>query len=79
MLGPWSGQGRAEDSVTVLEAVRAIVGDPVPIEQADVIVLGSHDRGRLGRLMLGSISARVAADARCGVLVVPREGPAAGD
>jgi nucleotide-binding universal stress UspA family protein len=48
-------------------------------ERADVIVLGSHDRGRLGRLVLGSISARVAANARCGVLVVPREGSAAGD
>jgi nucleotide-binding universal stress UspA family protein len=40
-------------------------------ERADVIVLGSHDRGRLGRLVLGSVSGRVAANARCGVLVVP--------
>lgn len=47
-------------------------------ERADIIVLGSHDRGRLGRLVLGSISTRVSAGARCGVLVVPREPPASG-
>ena len=42
-------------------------------ENVDVIVLGSHERGRLGRLVLGSISARVSQDAHCRVLVVPRE------
>lgn len=39
-------------------------------EDVDVIVLGSHGRGRLGRLVLGSISARVSEEARCEVLVV---------
>ena len=39
-------------------------------ENVDVIVLGSHGRGRLGRLVLGSISARVSEEARCEVLVV---------
>lgn len=47
-------------------------------ERADVIVLGSHERGRLGRLVLGSISTRVSEDARCQVLVVPREPAAPG-
>lgn len=42
-------------------------------EGADVIVLGSHERGRLGRLMLGSVSARVSDEAHCEVLIVPRE------
>jgi nucleotide-binding universal stress UspA family protein len=46
-------------------------------ENVDVIVLGSHDRGRLGRLVLGSISARVSKEAHCRVLVVPREPVAA--
>jgi nucleotide-binding universal stress UspA family protein len=40
-------------------------------ERADTIVLGSHGRGLLGRLVLGSTSARVAEDARCRVLVFP--------
>jgi nucleotide-binding universal stress UspA family protein len=39
-------------------------------EQIDAIVLGSHGRGLLGRLVLGSISARVAEQATCQVLVV---------
>jgi nucleotide-binding universal stress UspA family protein len=39
-------------------------------EDVDVIVLGSHGRGRLGRLVLGSISARVSEEAHCEVLVV---------
>ena len=42
-------------------------------EGADVIVLGSHERGRLGRLVLGSISTRVSDEAHCQVLIVPRE------
>ncbi len=45
-------------------------------EAADVIVLGSHGRGRLGRLILGSTSRRVTEGARCPVLVVRAQGPA---
>jgi nucleotide-binding universal stress UspA family protein len=40
-------------------------------ENADAIVLGSHGRGLLGRLVLGSTSARVSDEARCRVVVVP--------
>jgi nucleotide-binding universal stress UspA family protein len=39
-------------------------------ESVDAIVLGSHGRGLLGRLVLGSVSTRVAELARCRVLVV---------
>jgi nucleotide-binding universal stress UspA family protein len=39
-------------------------------EGIDVVVLGSHGRGLLGRLVLGSVSAHVAEHARCRVLVV---------
>jgi nucleotide-binding universal stress UspA family protein len=53
-------------------------GDPVEAivaaseaEDADVVVLGSHGRGRLGRLVLGSISMRVTEQAPCRVIVVP--------
>ena len=54
----WEG----DPAEMVLEAAGA--------ESADVIVLGSHGRGRLGRLILGSISGRVTEAARCPVLVV---------
>jgi len=40
-------------------------------ENVDAIVLGSHGRGLLGRLVLGSISARVSELATCRVVVVP--------
>jgi nucleotide-binding universal stress UspA family protein len=40
-------------------------------EDVDVIVLGSHGRGRIGRLVLGSTSTRVKEQARCRVLIVP--------
>jgi nucleotide-binding universal stress UspA family protein len=39
-------------------------------EAADLIVIGSHGRGVIGRLVLGSISARVAHGARCRVMIV---------
>lgn len=54
----WEG----DPAEAVLEAASA--------EAADVIVLGSHGRGRLGRLILGSTSRRVTEGARCPVLVV---------
>ena len=40
-------------------------------ERADVVVLGSRKRTDLGRLLLGSVSSHVAAEARCPVVVVP--------
>jgi nucleotide-binding universal stress UspA family protein len=52
-------------------------GDPAEVileaaeaEDADLLVMGSHGRGRLGRLVLGSTSTRVSAEARRQVLVV---------
>jgi nucleotide-binding universal stress UspA family protein len=54
-------------------------GDPAEVilaaseaEKVDVVILGSHRRGLLGRLVLGSMSARVSEQSRCPVLVVPR-------
>ena len=40
-------------------------------EGVDLIVIGSHGRGPLGRFVLGSTSASVSAHASCQVLVVP--------
>jgi nucleotide-binding universal stress UspA family protein len=43
-------------------------------EHADMIVVGSHGRGAVGRLFLGSVSEHVVRNAPCPVLVVrPRD------
>jgi nucleotide-binding universal stress UspA family protein len=45
-------------------------------EHADMILVGSHGRGAVGRLFLGSVSEHVVRNAPCPVLVVrPRESP----
>ena len=52
-------------------------GDPGPAiveaaaaEEADIVVVGSHGRGRVGRLVLGSVSDHVVRNATAPVLVV---------
>jgi nucleotide-binding universal stress UspA family protein len=53
-------------------------------ERADLIVVGTHGRGTVGRFILGSVSDHVVHNAGCAVLVVrtredgPVEGSAAG-
>jgi nucleotide-binding universal stress UspA family protein len=39
-------------------------------EAADLIVVGTHERGAVGRLVLGSVSDHVVRHARCPVMVV---------
>lgn len=39
-------------------------------ESADLIVVGTHERGTVGRLFLGSVSDHVVRHARCPVMVV---------
>lgn len=39
-------------------------------ERADMVVVGSHGRGRVGRLVLGSVSDHVVRNAPCPVLIV---------
>jgi nucleotide-binding universal stress UspA family protein len=55
----WEG----DPAESILEASRA--------EQADTIVLGARPRTNLRRLVLGSVSSRVARLATCDVVVVP--------
>ncbi len=47
-------------------------------EAVDVILVGAHTRGKLGRLLMGSVSEHVARHAPCPVLIV-REMPDAKD
>lgn len=57
----WEG----EPGESILEAAKA--------EQADMIVLGSHGRGPIGRLLLGSVSQRVVRLATVPVVVVSQD------
>ncbi len=52
------------------EPFRFIV-DEAKQKKADMIVMGSHGRTGLKRLMMGSVTARVIGHAPCKVLVVP--------
>lgn len=47
-------------------------------ERADIVLVGAHSRGALGRLLIGSVSEHVARHAPCPVLIV-RSAPEAGD
>ena len=49
--------------------------DAAQAEGAGVIVVGSHNRGRVGRFFLGSVSEHVVKHASCPVLVVPPTDP----
>ena len=55
----WQG----DPSDAILEAAEA--------EDVDLVVVGSHGRGRIGRLVLGSTSSRVSSESQRRVLVVP--------
>ena len=44
-------------------------------EAADLIVVGSHGRGTMGRVLIGSVSDHVVRNAPCPVLVVRSGGP----
>ena len=42
-------------------------------EQVDLIVMGSHGRGRLGRMLMGSVAEQVMRHATCPVLIVKQQ------
>jgi len=63
---------------TVAVETRAVLGDPfweickaAEQNQADLIVMGSHGRTGIEKLLLGSVTQRLLSIAPCPVLVVP--------
>lgn len=52
------------------ETVDSIVGY-ARAEKIDLIVIGTHSRGLLNRLLMGSVSESVVEHSRCAVLMVP--------
>ena len=67
----------AELSDEVATEADAFVGDAAEIlielsEQLDLLVCGSRGYGPLRAVVLGSVSRRVAGEARCPVIVLPR-------
>ncbi|MEW6218147.1 MAG: universal stress protein [Thermodesulfobacteriota bacterium] len=55
------------------EPYRAIV-DEASQRKADLVIMGSHGRSGLSRLLMGSVTARVVGHAPCKVLIVPHAG-----
>jgi len=62
---------------------RAVSGDPRDVlvdaatrERADLLVVGSHGRSGLARLLIGSVASHVVTHAPCDVLVVKRSAAA---
>jgi len=58
----------AEPGATPPSAIKHLAA----VERADLIVIGSSHRGRLGRILMGDTAAAVMHDAPCPVLVAPK-------
>jgi nucleotide-binding universal stress UspA family protein len=63
-------------------SAKLVNGDPVPVllreveaEQATLVAVGSHGRGRTAGMLLGTVAARMLRDAPCSVLIAraPRD------
>jgi nucleotide-binding universal stress UspA family protein len=63
---------RVREKVVGGQAFGAIV-DCAESERADLIVMSSHGRSGLSRMLIGSVTDKVVRRSRCPVLVVPSE------
>jgi len=66
------GAGFKTESKVIPGDAREVLVDLAKSEAADLLVVGSHGRTGLAKLVLGSVAAHVVAHAPCNVLVVKR-------
>jgi nucleotide-binding universal stress UspA family protein len=89
LLEQWQAQARQRMTALIPESARgnvltsAVVGSPfseilryAEEQQVDLIVIGTHGRGLIGHMFLGSVAERVVRRAPCPVLTVrhPQQG-----
>lgn len=55
---------------TVEGFAKVVILETIKEWQPDLVVMGSHGRGALGRFFLGSVSNAVVANAKCSVMIV---------
>jgi nucleotide-binding universal stress UspA family protein len=66
-----------EAAVLVLSAPAAAIVSYARDKQADLIVMGTHGRGKIASLLIGSVAERVLRTASCPVLIVREAADAA--
>ena len=68
-----SGAGERVDAVVAVRGTHVVESIVLytEVESSDLLVLSTHNRGMLGRALLGSVSAEVTRRAPCNVLLVP--------
>lgn len=71
-------EANAPDGVIVTKAIEEGHAESTIVEYAkdhdvDVITMGTHGRGGLGRVLIGSVTERVLREAPCSVMVTPVE------
>ena len=66
------GGGRLVDSAMIQGDPRSTLVEEARRMNADLLVVGSHGRSGLSRLVLGSVASYVASHAPCSVLIVKR-------
>lgn len=74
MAAAVEGRGRRVRVVMVRGAAAASLVEVARRVEADLLVVGSHGKGPMKRLFLGSVSEGVLRQAPCPVLVVPDQG-----
>jgi nucleotide-binding universal stress UspA family protein len=64
--------GLAAEARTPVADPRHAILDSAESEKADLIVLGSHGRSGIAKLLIGSVASHVVTHAHCSVLVVKK-------